>query len=217
MAFFRGDPGRFEQVPRFTPEQQSAFSKILGMGLSGLERPTAGFEPIAQQARTQFAQQTIPSIAERFTAMGGQRSSAFPQALGQAGAGLEQSLAAQQAQYGLQNQGLLQQLLGFGLAPQFETLRYKPQPSGFETGVLSPLFQGLGSALPTLAMGGAPDITSKFSQLLSFLEELKGKIGSSKKPMPTDGGSPATNASTTYQPYRSPSYENLRMLLGGFE
>jgi hypothetical protein len=63
------------------------------------------FAPIEQQARTGFAQQTMPSIAERFSSLGSggsQRSSAFPQALSQAGQGLEEQLAALRAQYGFQ-------------------------------------------------------------------------------------------------------------------
>ena len=55
------------------------------------------FEPLRQQAMTQFNTQTVPSLAERFTSLGGgQRSSAFQGALGQAGAGLQENLAGMQ-------------------------------------------------------------------------------------------------------------------------
>jgi len=90
--------------------------------------PEMDLAPIEQQARTQFAQQTVPSLAERFTSMGAgaQSSAAFARKLGQAGAGLEQSLAAmrarlmpqyamQRAQYGLQRAGLGMQGAGLGL------------------------------------------------------------------------------------------------------
>ena len=140
---FGGGP-RTEQIQRFNPGQQQAFSQILQQALSGLQNPTEGFEPIAQQARTNFQQNTIPTIAERFTAMGGgaQRSSAFPSALGRAGAGLEQNLAAQQSQYGLQNSGLLQQLLGIGLTPQFESL-YRPEQTGLAQNSLQSILPSL--------------------------------------------------------------------------
>lgn len=157
LDFLTGTPSTFEQVPRFTPQQQTTLNAILKQALSGLQAPLgAGFAPIAQQARTQFAQQTVPTIAERFTAMGGQggqRSSAFPQLLGQAGAGLEQGLAAQQAQFGLQERQLLQSLLGMGLMPQFETAYRQEQP-GFLSGLGGGLGAGIGSILPTLFSGG---------------------------------------------------------------
>lgn len=107
------------------------------------------FAPIAQQARSQFQQQTIPSIAERFTSMGGYgtgalSSPAFASQLGAAGAGLEQGLAALQSQYGLQqqelgqgqqrlDQNLLQMLLGLSQEPQFGLYRQPQQPSMFSS------------------------------------------------------------------------------------
>jgi len=93
--------------------QPTPFQQIQPIGIGGIE----------QQARQDFAQKTLPGIAERFTAAGGQRSSAFQQQLGQAGADLETQLAAlrqeearrQQGlglQYGLAGQQLGQQRLG---------------------------------------------------------------------------------------------------------
>ena len=129
--FLTGNPARTEQIQRFNPQQQSALSQLLGQGLQGLQNVQnpqnfgSQFEPIAKQARSQFAQQTVPSIAERFTSMGSGSalsSPAFASQLGQAGAGLEEGLAAQKAGFGLQQQGqqqsFLQNLLGMGLTPQ---------------------------------------------------------------------------------------------------
>ena len=61
-------------------------------------------EPLVQQAQAQFQQQTIPSIAERFTAAGAgsQGSSAFAQQLGGAGTDLQRNLAALRSQVGYQ-------------------------------------------------------------------------------------------------------------------
>jgi len=149
-SFLFGRGGRTQQFPRFGGEQQQAISQILQQALSGLRGGEAGpgetglgeaglgrfdFGPIEQRARTQFGQQTIPSIAERFTGMGegGQRSSAFQAALGRAGAGLEESLAGMKSQYGLQQQGLLQNLLGMGLTPQHETAYFPRQPGFLES------------------------------------------------------------------------------------
>ncbi len=143
-----GAPARTEQLQRFNPQQQNALSQLLSQGLQGIQPQNsgAGFEPIAKQARTQFQEQTVPGLAERFTSMGnGALSSpAFASQLGQAGAGLEQGLAAQQAQYGLQQQGLSQNLLGLGLTPQFENIYQQRQPGFLESAG--------GSALQALLM-----------------------------------------------------------------
>lgn len=64
-----------------------------------------GFEPIAAQARNQFATQTIPTIAERFAGLGALSSSGFNRQLAQAGTDLERDLAALRAQYGIQERG----------------------------------------------------------------------------------------------------------------
>lgn len=145
-----GSEGQTLQTQRFGPEQISALNQLLQQGISGLgQQKPFDFAPIAQQAREQFAQQTVPSLAERFTALGGQRSSAFPQALGQAGSQLESNLAAQGAQFGMQGQDqqnrLLLSLLGLGLTPQFENA-YRPGTPG--------LLGSAAQSLPLLALLG---------------------------------------------------------------
>lgn len=187
-SFLTGTPGRAQQFPKYTPNQQTALDQILQMGLSGLQQTQGGFDfaPIERQARNQFQTQTIPSIAERFTAMGGgQRSGAFPAALGRAGAGLEQSLAALKSQHGIQQQGLLQNLLGLGLTPQFESA-YTPSQPGFLGAAGEPLLQGLGQSLPYLLpiiLGGLTGGTGTAAaatapavlKLLIALSQLKGQ------------------------------------------
>jgi len=149
-----GSPEQTMQVPRFNQPQQDAFSQILQQALSGKGLGQGmDFEPIAQQARTQFQQQTVPGLAERFTQMGGSgtrlASSGFGQALGSAGAGLEQGLASQKAQYGMDQQKMLMSLLGLGLTPQFDSMYQQRQPGVLEGGA-----QGLLSALPLLGLLG---------------------------------------------------------------
>lgn len=147
--FLTGYNATNQQVPRFTPDQQQALARALQQALGGLQANKFDFGPIEQQARTSFQQRTIPTLAERFTAMGGQQSSAFNNALGQAGAGLEESLAALRSQYGLKQQALLQNLLGMGLAPQFENM-YSPATSGFLGGIAPAVGQGTGLGLLSL-------------------------------------------------------------------
>lgn len=132
-----GTPGGEMQTQRFTEPQQQGLDQILQQALQGLQGNQFDFAPIEQQARTGFQQQTIPGIAERFTSMGegGQGSSAFQSALGRAGAGLEENLAGMKQQYGLQQQGGLQNLLSMGMAPRFETSYKQSQPGVAAQGI----------------------------------------------------------------------------------
>jgi hypothetical protein len=141
------------QISTISPQQQGWQTRLGELGLQGLENPYAGFEPIAEQARNQFNTSTVPSIAERFTSMGsgGQRSSAFQGALGQAGAGLEGNLAALRSQYGLQNRQQSADMLNNALRPTFENYREQENPGFLET-ALSGL-SGVGSQYGTLALG----------------------------------------------------------------
>lgn len=142
-----GTPAYASQIPAFVPEQGQAFQTILQMALQGLGNTPTSFAPIAQQAREQFGQQTIPSIAERFTSMGGGggRSSAFGQQLGSAAANLESNLAAEGGQYNLQQQKILAILAQLGLTPQFESQYNARQPGIIEGGA-----KAAASALPYL-------------------------------------------------------------------
>lgn len=135
--FFTGYNAYNQQLPRFTPEQQSALSQLLQQGMGN-----ADFGGIENRARQNFATKTVPSLAERFTAMGGgQRSSAFQGALGSAASDLESQLAALRGQYGLQQ-------LGLGLQPSFENI-YIPQQGGLLQGAAPAVGQALGQ-LPML-------------------------------------------------------------------
>jgi hypothetical protein len=130
---FKGRPEKVEQYNRFTPQQQTAMNQMLMQGMQN-----ADFGNIENREVNRFNTQTIPGLAERFTAMGnGQRSSGFQQALGMAGAGLGENLAAQRSQFGMQQ-------LGMGLQPQIENVFRPRQPGGLE--------QGLGSIAQLLPL-----------------------------------------------------------------
>lgn len=156
--FFFGKRGGIERIPTMIPEQQQLLSQLLGglggpggalgAGLGGLQQLLSGapgaFEQFEAPFQRQFQEQTIPGIAERFTGMGagGQRSAAFGQQLGQAGAGLSESLAALRG--GLQQQALgqLPGLLGMGMgARPFEQV-YRPGTQG----LLGGMAPGIGQA-----------------------------------------------------------------------
>lgn len=132
--FLFGDKPQEKQMPRFTPEQEEALSQLLQQGLG--ETDFSGIENLAMK---RFQEETIPSIAERFTGMGGgQRSSAFQSALGRAGADLEAQLGALKPQFGMKK-------LALGLQPRFD-MGYTPGSKGALQGISGQL----GSMLPML-------------------------------------------------------------------
>jgi hypothetical protein len=114
----------FQQSPnKFSPEQQAALNALLAQGQTNLANPTAGFEPIETAARSKFQRESIPSLAERFTALGGsdtRGSSDFAGMLGGAQSEFDQGLAALKAQYGQQGQQNALNMLQLGLTPQNE-------------------------------------------------------------------------------------------------
>lgn len=122
----------FGQTPnKFSPEQQSALNLLLKQGQTGLQNPTAGFEPIEQQARSKFARESIPGLAERFTSVGGsgtRGSSDFAGVLGGAQSDFDQGIAALKAQYGQQGQQNALQMLQSGLTPQNEQIYFGSAP-----------------------------------------------------------------------------------------
>lgn len=145
-ASLLGPSNKWKKINTRSDQQIGAQNQALQQAMQGLQNPYEGFQPIANQARQQFNSQTVPSIAERFTNLGGQggqRSSAFQGSLGQAGAGLETDLAALQSQYGLQNRSQFLQQLQVGLEPNFENV-FGPGSSGL--GKLSQALGGLGDA-----------------------------------------------------------------------
>jgi hypothetical protein len=144
-----GSKGNIEQAQNLSPEQQSALKQALstltGPG-GGLEyymnilgnNPEA-FAALEAPMMRQFNEQIVPGLAERFSAVGGQRSSAFPQALSQAGADLSERLSAQRHQ--LRGQAASNLLnIGLGTRP-FENIYMQGSP-----GLLGYAAQGAGMA-----------------------------------------------------------------------
>ncbi len=176
--FFLGTPQRIEQVPRYNSQQQDIMSQVLGRAWGGLQNPTKGFEPIAQNAVNRFNQQIIPSLSERFSSMGQNSisSPAYTSQLGQASAGLASDLASQEAQYGLENQSQLMQLLGIGLTPQHENIGVSGE-SGLLQQIL-PFLGRLGShAGAGYLTGGASGAGSALSEILRLLSNPQQRVG----------------------------------------
>jgi len=178
-SLWMGTPNRFERIPKFGPQVAGGLDQILKTVLPqalGQTDPSAGFDPIAQAEVQRFRQDIVPSIRERLTGMnlGGGRSSGGLEALGAAGTTLATNLAAQRAQYGLQRQSQLQNLLQMGLQPRDQIGYFGARPGLAQTvlpglaqaagkfgldylsgNVKSPLGKGLGAAGTGASLGGA--------------------------------------------------------------
>lgn len=164
--WLQGNPELFQQIPKYSPETTQGIEQLFSGGLQGLQNTQAGFQPIAEQAQHRFQTQTVPGLAERFTAMGGgQRSSGFQSSLANAGSDLERNLAALGSQYGLQNrEGLLKQIQ-LGLTQPFDTI-HRPRQSGFLQSLIPPFaaggnYQG--------ALGNQSDFMSLIAKLLPMM------------------------------------------------
>lgn len=124
-------PRGYRTASTFNPAQQQGFQQLIQQllgqggqqtnvaqnpafqsGQSYLQQLLSGspeaFQNFEAPFKRQFEEQTIPALAERFSGLGAgaQSSSAFQQALGQAGAGLSENLA--QLRSALQMQALPQ-------------------------------------------------------------------------------------------------------------
>ena len=145
--WWSGQPAHVLQTPLYGNEQGAAFQQALRQALQGLSQNQSNFGDIANQARANFNEQTIPSIAERFTSLGAGngRSSAFGNQLGSAAANFETGLAGQQSQHNMQQFQQLLQLLGIGLTPQFENT-YSAGKEGFGQQALQQLIGQAGQA-----------------------------------------------------------------------
>lgn len=150
-----GRKGSIEQVSTLTPEQQALFSKMMGdFDPSSLEQMFQ--TSVADPARQQFQQQTIPGIQERFISGGGARSGAMNRAAVGAGSQLESGLSGQLAQL-LANaeQAQLGRQTQLATTPTMET--YQQQSSNPLGSLLAPIAQGAGAAA---GVGGVASLLS---------------------------------------------------------
>jgi hypothetical protein len=131
---FMGRPEMLQQFQQFEPDQQQGLQQLLQRGLGGIDQ--FDFAPIEQQARTNFAQNTMPSIAERFTQLGGGNSlgsGARERMMAGAQSGLEENLAAMKSNYNLQREPMMQNYLKMGMMPRFDSRVQERQQGLFET------------------------------------------------------------------------------------
>ncbi len=159
--FFLGTPNTIQQTPHFGPEMMAALQPQLMNAIRGIGNPeelAKGFDPFEQRARSMFRQQTVPGLAEQFTAMTGglPSSGAFASQLGSAAAGLEEGLAGARSQYGQNQQQNLMNLLQLG---QMENMPLQGETGfagSFLPTLLQMLFKGGLGALGGALSAGAP-------------------------------------------------------------
>jgi hypothetical protein len=148
LGSLQGQSSNIQQSPLY--QQGSSYLSSL---LSGSPEATAAFE--APYMR-QFNEQIVPGLAERFSGLGAgaQSSSAFSQALGAAGAGLQENLASlreglrgqaagQALGYAQQPISNLQGLAGLGLGTS--TKAFAPREKPFWQQLLLGLGGGVGT------------------------------------------------------------------------
>lgn len=148
-----GEEGKELRLDTLDPAQRQLFNdqilpyiiNQIGQSNKSLEEYGQEFEPFAQQARQEFNQKTIPTIAERFGALGRtpSGSGAFRNALQDTAQNFDTQLKSQQAQYALKRQqGQKQHTLGAigqGLGRQYDTKFTDPTQ-----GLIQPLLGVLG-------------------------------------------------------------------------
>lgn len=177
-------PKGYSSFSTMAPQQQQLFQQLLSGMFGGGQNPlfgagqnylqqllgggpeaTAAFE--APYLR-QFQEQTVPGLAERFAGLGSgaQSSSAFQQALGQAGAGLSENLASLRS--GLQMQAL-PQALQYSQQPfnqarsllDVSSLGFAPKQTPWWQSLLAGLGGGVGQGIGMGATGGIGSIFGK--------------------------------------------------------
>ena len=161
------------QFPTLNPQQQEALSGILGQlgqgGTAGqnyglaqqyqnqmLQGGQEAYKQWAAPYQTQFQEQVLPGIAERYSGLGGglgggaQSSSGFGQALGGAASQFQSNLAglyAQLQQHAAQQAfGQHNTLAGLGIGTQAFQSAYQPGNLGAFGNIVGGLGQGLGQA-----------------------------------------------------------------------
>lgn len=157
-----GKPGEMLTTPTKSPQQTDFMNQQLGQA-SGMLDPKASED----YARSQYQQQGIPSIMQRFRGSAGQTgaSSGLLSALSGGAANLESQLGGQRFGQGM---GLGQ----MGLGQQFENT-YKPKESGLMEAFAPALAQaGLG-----YMTGGASLAASPLMAMLQKLIDGNGKTG----------------------------------------
>lgn len=176
-------PATTTQLDRFGPEQLQLLNLLQG-SLTGQGAPQGGIlgdllgpqagQLQADRAKEDFEKNIIPNLAERFSGVGGQSSSAFRNALGEAGSDLSARIQEMNQQRQMSLLGPLLQML---MQPRFNTYFTPSGPSGAAS-LLGQLGQIGGQALGNLNYTRQPKIQAKATPDASTIDALGNITGS---------------------------------------
>lgn len=132
--FFLGTPERQYYSSPFSQNQSQGLEQLLGMGLQNQQNPYGGWEDLRNSILSDYQQNILPNILERFTGMGGGSLSSpdFAKQVTAGNQGLMSMLLAHKANLGQQNRQFGLQQSQAGLRPQFESAYSPRQPGALE-------------------------------------------------------------------------------------
>lgn len=207
-GFFKSTDPQAISINTLTPQQQQLINQLSPLvqgGLQNLNLPgqQSNFQPIADEARRNFSQNTIPTLAERFAGLG-RGSSGLEQTLGGAAAQFESQLAAMQAQHGL-NENTLQSsnlfnLLGAGLSPQ-QDIYGQPGQASTARNAFNTLLPIAGQAGLNYLIGGGANAG------LGALKGLGSSLGSQQQQQSQTNGSGVGSNSFGFQSQQRPAWQ----------
>lgn len=167
--FLSGSPHSIISANRFAPEQVNLMSQLGQMGMQGFNDPYQGFGAIKDNAMNTFNTEIVPSILERFNAIGDNAlsSPSLHMQLGQGSKDFARELAAMQSQYGLQNRNQMLEMMNMSLNPQYQN--FEKQAQGGLLQQVLPSMGILGSSFLGNYLGGstAKDSLANAFKLLS--------------------------------------------------
>lgn len=150
-----GREGFNNQVATQTPGQQQSSDFLRQWGQNQVQNPYQGFEPIANKLNNQWSQNTVPSLAARFSGLGDNKlsSGSFTSQLQGSNNQLQDIIGGLMSQYGQQNRQQGLGAIGQGMQPQFEN-QYNPSFQGLFQQLLSSGAQAAGAYGGAIARGG---------------------------------------------------------------
>lgn len=162
-GYWMGKDPAMASMDRFTSGQSGAMNRMLETAMTQMDPSRMSFDPIRQRLMSQYQQQILPSIAERFTGMGsGQGSSAFLGTLREGTNDFMERLGSLESQYNMQMFPQYLQMAQMGLMPQQEHM-YMPGSKG----MLQSGGEALMEAIPNIVASGGTTLPASLAALFA--------------------------------------------------
>lgn len=177
QGWLEDEEDEFIEKSPFTDQQRQALNMMLMQGLSGMQQASQpmDFQGMAQQARAQFQDETLPDIMRKYAGQrGAGRDTGMQRSVRRSAVDFEKQMQAQMMQQMMQERQrqaqMAQQMLAMGLKPQSEQILKRGRPNALREG----LTQGVSKALPHT--GNFIDLISKYGpQMLQYLQGSGGQ------------------------------------------